>query len=69
MYAGVPVLPMPDAVRAHFAAAGAVVIAIDDASRRNRMIDPVLERVLVREGVELCRDRCGTLRLYFWRLH
>jgi hypothetical protein len=67
MYAGVPVFPTPETVREHYADVGSVVIAIDDTSLSNQMVDERLLDTLRREGRELCTGRCGSLRLYYWR--
>jgi hypothetical protein len=67
MYAGVPVLPTAASIREQFAEVGSVVIAIDDPSVVNRMVDPSLLDTLEREAEELCAGRCGSLRLFYWR--
>jgi hypothetical protein len=67
MYAGVPVLPSPGDIRAHFPDVPAILVALEPVSIANKMIDPVLLATLDEEGEELCRGGCGSLRLYLWR--
>jgi hypothetical protein len=66
MYAGVPVLPTPESIRTRFAGAGLVLIAVDEPSLGNRMVDESLLSTLEGEAEELCAGRCGTLRLFLW---
>jgi hypothetical protein len=68
IYAGVPVLPTPSSIAERFAGPGRVVIAIDETSIRNGMVDPDLVARLTSESEELCQRRCGALRLFVWRL-
>ncbi len=68
MYAGVPVLPHPSTLRDWYGTAGEVVIAIDDNSINNSMIEPALLEALASEAEELCQERCGSLQLYHWKL-
>jgi hypothetical protein len=67
MYAGVPVFPTPETIRAQYGEVGSAVIAIDDTSLGNQMVDPTLVETLEREAEELCAGQCGSLRLYHWR--
>jgi hypothetical protein len=64
-YSGVPILVSPGAIRERFARHGAVVILRDTmADFTARAVAAAVER----EGVELCRGRCGSARVYYWRL-
>lgn len=67
IYAGVPVLPGPSDIRSAYRDQPGVVIGIDRKYVDSHNIDPSLVDTLERAGTELCRGRCGTMRLYRWR--
>jgi hypothetical protein len=66
VYAGVPVLPGPGDIRSAFADRPGVIIGIDRKYVESRNIDPALIDTLQQNATELCRGRCGTMRLYRW---
>jgi hypothetical protein len=43
-----------------------VVIGIDQKYLTFDNVEPSLRQALDREAVELCQDRCGSMRLYHW---
>lgn len=66
---GVPVLTTPEAIREHFGAAGAVLIGAEEQGGRLPGLSSELTAALQAEAEELCLGRCGTTRLYLWRLN
>ncbi len=66
VYAGVPVLTSPGEIRAAFPGRAGVVIGIDQKYIVSHNIDPALVDTLEHRATELCRGRCGTMRLYRW---
>ena len=65
---GRPVLTTADAVRERFSVSGRVLIAFDRGHAANGYLDSSLVTALRRHAVELCRDQCGSLLLYDWRI-
>lgn len=66
-YSGRPVLTTPSSIARAFHSHTAVLIGLD--TRRTSVdIEPALLQVLENEAIELCKGRCGTLRLYYWHL-
>ena len=63
-YTGVPVIPSPAAIRERFAAQGGVIVLPDMTHDPG---GPQLLDTLEREGVELCRGRCGKVKVYYWK--
>ncbi len=61
-----PVLSTPEAIRSSFGDRSSVLIAADSARWIDGRIDPALRRVLEEESEELCRRRCGSVRLFRW---
>jgi hypothetical protein len=68
VYSGRPILATPEAIRERFRGEGAVLIGIDEKYITYHNIDSSLVRVLDAEGTELCRRKCGSMRLYRWPL-
>ena len=44
-----------------------MIIAVDDGSLGNQMVEPELLSVLQSDAEELCAGACGSLRLFHWR--
>ena len=65
---GRPVLTTADAVRERFGVTGRVLIAFDRGHAANGYLDSSLLAALRSHAVELCRDQCGSLLLYDWRM-
>jgi hypothetical protein len=66
---GAPVLPTPESIRAYFASADAVLIGTEENNGRLVGLTSELAATLQEEAEELCSGRCGTGRLYLWRLN
>lgn len=66
---GRPVLTTPEAIREHFAAAGAVLVGYSPPSSGDAtpFIEQSLHEILTAEAEELCRGRCGPMNLFYWR--
>jgi hypothetical protein len=67
LYAGRPTLTTPEAIEQAFAARGAVLIGIQQKYWDYNNVEQSLKTTLERKATELCHERCGTLRLYYWR--
>jgi hypothetical protein len=67
LYAGRPTLTTPEAIRERFSSQGAVIIGIQQKYLDYNNVEASLRDTLEREANELCNDRCGVLRLYYWR--
>jgi hypothetical protein len=63
-YTGAPVIPSPSGIRQRFAAQGAVIILPDEVVEHGNI--PRLLDTLEAKGVEICRGRCGTAKVYYW---
>lgn len=68
VYSGRPVLTTPEAIREHFRGRREVLIGIDEKYITYHNIESSLVRVLDAEATELCRRKCGSMRLYRWPL-
>lgn len=68
MYAGVPILPAPAAIRARFARHGGVWIAIHERYITSGNVTRDLLDTLAIAATDRCAGRCGSLRLYYWPL-
>ena len=66
VYAGRPTLTTAEVIRDRFRKQGGVVIGIDQKYLTFDNVEPSLRQALDREAVELCQDRCGSMRLYHW---
>jgi len=67
LYAGRPTLTTPEAIEQAFSDRGAVLIGIQQKYWDYNNVEQSLKTTLERDATELCHDRCGTLRLYYWK--
>jgi hypothetical protein len=66
-YGGTPTLTTPEAIIDLFPKADTFIIAINRYAWEWHDVDPTLRDGLSRQGIELCRDRCGQLLLFLWQ--
>lgn len=65
-YSGRPILTTPASIQSTFTGRPAVLVSIDERYLE-RDLHPELTATLGLRAEEICRGRCGTLRLYYWQ--
>lgn len=63
---GAPVLPTAELIARHFADHGAVVIVVDSSYVTSNMLDRALFDQLNSDAEDLCRGKCGKVKLFVW---
>jgi hypothetical protein len=66
IYSGRRIYTTPAAIRNRFGDVRAVIIGIERKYVSNRNIEPELLKILRRDAIDLCENRCGAMLLYYW---